>query len=299
MTKWTKPSSSGVCWPAEWDEGEGWPSVGGGPTGLAREPRKWGHLTDYHLLGRLGVQAEDLLDDMGWVPRTLDRCRKKILDYHNRTGKRPTQDTPEFQKWANWIRSQGTTLFQECRALGLTDFSYTRTLDQCHLEIQKYHRKTGECPTTKTSKFFRRWDLWLTRKGSTLAKECKILGIAVNKDFGRTKEDGLRAILDYYRQHGKRPSQDDLRAWGDWFYRNGTSLREECDKLRLPGGMNLTRTLEQARKDILAYYRKTRTRPSAGTPEFEAWKSWLFRNGTTLPKECDKLGLPRAPRRTL
>ena len=234
--------------------------------------------------------------EVGKVSRTLDQCREEILDYFKETGKRPTSRIPVFRKWSSWLRGQGSSLVKECSALGLPDIDeYHRTLEQCHEAIKEYRRTTGKTPGTRSGPPFNTWDSWLYKRGSSLAKECKKLGLPVSKDFGRSFETCRREILDFYNKNGKTPSHNNLSACGGWLKNHNSSLPQECRKLGLPVLNNLRRTLEQCHKDLWGYYRKTMVRPTGRTPGFQAWGSWLYTHGTTLSRECDRLGFPRPP----
>ena len=243
MTKWTKASPSGVRWPEEWDEGEGWASPQGKETGLNKEPRHWNTLASDWLAKKSGLRADSLVESLGgpvgWnLSRTLEQCRDDILRYYKRTGVAPTsRSSNEFFRWGGWLRRQGSTLRRECNLLNLpTVRNNNKDLGQCHARLKGYFDEVGSRPNAATSSEFRNWDMWLRNRGSTLSRECDQLGLPVVRRRDRTVEECHEEILTHYKETGKRPTQTDysrFNNWVSWLRRQGSSLSKECDKLGL------------------------------------------------------------------
>ena len=128
----------------------------------------------------LSKECQDLgLPALKNLERTLDQCHKEIQDYYNAEGTRPTAVTSaDWVNWNNWLRRQESSLSAECDHLGVPVVRrQDRDLNQCHQDILYHCRITGKRPTKRISREFTNWDHWLRYHGSSLAQECKKLGL--------------------------------------------------------------------------------------------------------------------------
>lgn len=108
--------------------------------------------------------------------------------------------------------------------------------------------------------------------------------------------EGIKAdILRYFKQNQKRPPHASSKEWVNneaWLRRRGSSLRQLCDELGLPGPQ-WGRTLKAIQQDIRQYYKQHKKRPFERSSQL--WlnhNSWLRRQGSSLRQLCDEMGLP-------
>lgn len=94
---------------------------------------------------------------------------------------------------------------------------------------------------------------------------------------------------------GRRPSNRDMPCHEQWLQRQGSSLAKLCDELGLPGGRVFDRTRESIKAEVRKVFEDTGRRPSKN--DMRSQDQWLRKRGSSIPKLCDELGLPRAARR--
>ena len=121
------------------------------------------------------------------------------------------------------------------------------------------------------------------------------LGGPPGHDLERTFRQCHEVILPYFNKDGIRPTcktSPEFRNMDSWLRRQGSSLSRECDELKLPVLRKSSgRTVKQCHKEIRSHYKETGKRPTEkSSREFQNWNNWLRRRGSSLPKECVKLG---------
>lgn len=177
------------------------------------------------------------------------------------SGVRWPEKWDEDEGWASSSCKEGTGLNREPRSW--------LTLFWCHIRI-----KAGVRP-------------------SSLVED---LGGPKGHDLNRTLDQTKKVILDFYKRTGQRPTRKTNKEWANansWLNVNhGFSLAQLCSELGIPG-IVLTRTLEGARNEILAYYNRIGKRPSRRlNQDWSNLNHWFRLRGTSISKECDLLNLP-------
>jgi cephalosporin hydroxylase len=232
------------------------------------------------------------------LTRTMEGARTAVQTYFDEHGKRPTERTnKEWRRWGKWLCYQGSSLHKLCGEIGLPGGrNLTRTMEGARTAIQAYFDEHGKRPAQKTSKEWHNWGLWLHSQGSSLRKLCGEIGLPGGLNLIRTMDGARTAVQTYFDEHGKRPTEltgKEWMSWNKWLRSQGSSLRKLCGEMGLPGGRNLTRTMNGAKTAIQTYFDEHGKRPIILIgKEWDQWNGWLSGQGSSLHKLCGEMGLP-------
>ncbi len=158
----------------------------------------------------------------------------------------------------------------------------------------------GHAPLTKEPRLWASLAAGMVRLQTRLQDRVVALGGPAGDNMKRTLHSVEKLILTYCDVHGRRPTRRLDHDWGRinaWLGGRGSSLSKLCDELKLPVGRVTARTLESVTRDVLEYHKTTGERPVKKLNR--KWANdavWLIKQGTTLPKLCDELGLRPATR---
>jgi hypothetical protein len=182
----------------------------------------------------------------------------------------------------------------EARNLGSIDIEDVKT------RLKDFLEKEGRRPSTRGSRDpqWRNLNMRLRKRGlPSIAQLCDQLGASGR--LRRTREIVDQEIRSFYRRYGKRPTEagswNEWHGHATWLRDQGTSLSEACDELDLSGGGREDHddSFTAIRKDIKSYWEAHRTRPTAYSgPKWRNLSARLYRQGHSLSKLCDELGLP-------
>jgi len=134
-------------------------------------------------------------------------------------------------------------------------------------------------------------DAWLRKKRTNLPDLCDELGLPGGKNLRRTMEEVRQEVQAFFDEHGRRPSCHEMASTDRWLRVQGTALRKLCDEMGLPGGAVFGRTMEGARQEIQAFFEEHGRRPYEA--DLNGASLWLRKEGTSLQKLCDEMGLPK------
>ena len=168
-----------------------------------------------------------------------------------------------------------------------------RTMGAAREELQAFFDEHGRRPSAN---HLHTLDAWLRDHGSSLRKLCDEMGLPGGARLDRTMESVRQEVQAFFDEHGRRPTQRDLRNTNAWLYARGSSLRKQCDEMGLPGGARLDRTMESVRQELQAFYNEHGRRPVGR--EMTGVESWLRDHDSSIRKLCDEMGLPGGARRS-
>jgi hypothetical protein len=277
-----------IRWPKEWDSSEGWPDVKSPQPASGCDSRTWGTMTTvlHRKYGRrLATQIEALGGPRGLVLcRDLEAIRKEIYSHFKTQGVRPTTQSGD-DWWAieGWLRRRhSTTLAKMCDEMGLPSrLNLKRSIQTAEQAVKGFFAAHQRRPVQEDGPEWRNWQGWLYRQGSSLFKICEALGLPGGRTFVRTI-DGVKAeVRSHFACYGRRPSEKDpvWRNHAGWLRKQGSSLRQVCDDLCLPGGLQLNRTVASVQNDILRFHKRTGHWPTLGAGhEWQRINDWLRHN---------------------
>jgi len=176
-----------------------------------------------------------------------------------------------------------------------------RTVYSVQKQIKSFYEEHGHRPVGTD---FHTENNWLRNtQGSSIFQLCNQMGLPPKKrqgtvHRGRTLVRTKAEVIAYYKRTGKRPTSANMSGVDCWLQRkHGFRLSELCTKMGLPGGWRKSRTLEESREHIMAFYELHGVRPR--WEELRGVASYLKKHhGMTLSEYCDQLDLPpfREPR---
>ena len=170
--------------------------------------------------------------------RTIEGVKRKIADYFDQHGARPTRGVRGWVSTGCWLATQDTTLSRMCDEMGLPELRCrTRSIEEAEVAVLAFFREEGVRPVTKTGVEWVNLNSWLRLRGLSLSKLCDSFDLPVRLDCTRTQETVVTDILTYLNDHGKRPVRRDSPKWTNvnaWLAARGGSLSKLCDSLDLP-----------------------------------------------------------------
>lgn len=170
--------------------------------------------------------------------RSIDEIKKGVQEHFKATGERPTERTSEeWRRRTRWLRAQGIPLNQLCNELKLPGGRNTlRSVEGIRKEIRSHYEATGRRPAQGTSPEWANHDLWLRKQGSSVPMLCNAMGLPSRCRYALTFTILKREIREYFKQTGERPicTSPGWRAPYQWIRRNGSTLRQLCNEMKLP-----------------------------------------------------------------
>lgn len=186
---------------------------------------------------------KQLCNDIGIPPHkkrtkynwTLEESEKIIQDFYDTKKYRPTHDDlPELNGWLRYHFD--TTVCTIANRLGIPGGNKKRsTMQDARDEVRDYYDRKGFRPSATDLPGLNNW--LCTKKNSSVRKICDELRIPGGRNYSRTIESVSQITLDFYREHGRRPTKKDRVNDDSWLKYRGTSLTSLCDELGLPEAM--------------------------------------------------------------
>lgn len=232
-----------------------------------------------------------------YVRRTLPMAKKDAKAFFDEHGRRPVvKDLPALDAYLR--RNHDSSLKKLCNDVGIPAHKkktkYNWTLEECEQIIQDFYDTREYRPThDDLSELDGRLRYHFDTSVCAVANR---LGIRGGKRTRTSIEDAHQEVQDYFDRKGFRPSATDLASLNHCLIVNhNSSVRKVCDELKLPGGKNLSRTIESVSKIALDFYKEHGRRPTKKDRIND--DAWLKYQGSSLAFLCDKLGLPESARR--
>jgi len=217
------------------------------------------------------------------IQRDLYSVRVEIQAFFDKHGKRPTvRQMGTINAYLQ--RKHGTTLKAMCESMGLPErpkrTKYDWTLDDAAQQI------TGADLTEL--------DGWLRYHHGTsiriIAEELEIPG---RYKIREGLEDAINEVQSFYDEKEFRPTALDLPGLNYWLAQNhSSSVSRLCQELGMPGGRDYTRTMEIVESKIRKFFVEHNRRPTKRDNRND--DVWLKKQGSSLSKLCDKMGMPPA-----
>jgi len=228
------------------------------------------------------------------IQRDLYSVRVEIQAFFDKHGKRPTvRQMGTINAYLQ--RKHGTTLKAMCESMGLPErpkrTKYDWTLDDAAQQIQTFYEEKGYRPTGAD---LTELDGWLRYHHGTsiriIAEELEIPG---RHKIREGIEDAINEVQSFYDEKEFRPTACDLPGLNYWLAQHhNSSVSRLCQELGMPGGRDYTRTMESVENKIRKFFAEHKRRPTKKDNRKD--DVWLKKQGSSLSKLCDKMGMPPA-----
>ncbi len=140
----------------------------------SQEWRRWDDWLRLHHDSSLPQQCDAMgLPALKNLKRTEEILRVNVEAYVKTHGKSPNAATsPYWNNEDSWLRRKGSSLSAFCRKMGAPSNDTKRTVKRAKQEIKAYYKATGRRPHQRLNGEWRRWNQWLYKQGTFLAKLC-------------------------------------------------------------------------------------------------------------------------------